>query len=421
MEVVAPQQRGNIAGLTSVRFFAALAVVFYHTLSHWNLPGLDEVWRFSRLGSDGVNLFFVLSGFILFYVYEQSLDNGSFKTRTFLCARLARIYPVYLVGLIVALPGFLVRLFDTGPAHANAMTTLAVPLLVQAWVPDTACGWNCPGWSLSAEVFFYLLFPTIGIFLVRQNRRTIPIFLLAAYALTVAIPVAYLLAGRPTAYSEANSELMVLRFNPLLRLPEFVFGMLVARLTMSGATPFQRSFPRWLVWLVVAGVVVILYASYYLPIRITDTMVQNGLYVPLFALMIVAIAKSETPVFHHKWLVRLGEASYALYIVHMPIWGMFQFSARKGLIADPSGQMPIYLCFLGLTLGSALLINRYIENPYRDAIQAWFRQRRERSLDDVPTGFIAYFRSLRRPAHDRAAVSSRMYVGVGFDGPARRS
>jgi peptidoglycan/LPS O-acetylase OafA/YrhL len=421
MEVVAQSRIRNIAGLTSLRFFGAIAVVFYHTMIHWNIPGLDELWKFSRLGSDGVNLFFVLSGFILFYVYEQSLENGNFKARTFLGARIARIYPVYLVGLVLALPGFIARLLDTGIGHANGMTAIAAPLLVQAWAPGTACGWNCPGWSLSAEIFFYLLFPFIGMHLIRQSRRTILLWLLAAYAMTLAMPIAYLVAGRPIDYSDVNFDLMVLRFNPALRLPEFVFGMIIARLTMSRSLPVQRLFPPRLTWLIIGGVVATLYASYYLPTKITDTVVQNGFYVPLFALLIVAIARCSSPLLDGKWLVRLGEASYALYILHMPFWGMFQFAARKGLIVEANQYLPLYLCYLALTIGSSLLVNRYVENPCREMIQAWFRDPRRPPIRRMAVRFFTWLAYLRWRAFAPAGDLTRMYIGIGFDGGDRRS
>jgi peptidoglycan/LPS O-acetylase OafA/YrhL len=373
-DIVAQPRAQHIAGLTGLRFFAALAVVFFHTLPHWTLPGVNELWQFSRMGSTGVSLFFLLSGFILFHVYEQALKNRQFRTRDFLWARFARIYPVYCFGLALALPGFVTRVVESvhsGTGETQPLAAVAAPLLLQAWHPSVACDWNCPGWSLSAEAFFYPLFPAIGLFAVRQARRSVPFNLLMVYGMMLAAPLAYLAAGLPTDNAGTNPDLMALWFIPVFRLPEFIFGVLVARATLTS----RWQIPRWETYLTMGLVLAVIYGSYHLPPKLIDTLAQNGLYAPLFALLVVAIAKSSPTVLGGASFQRLGEASYALYIIHMPIWGMFSFAARKGVIDDAEKKLPMYLCYIAVVLGGALIVHRYIELPYRDLIRRRVRER----------------------------------------------
>jgi peptidoglycan/LPS O-acetylase OafA/YrhL len=369
---IAPAPAKHIAGLTSLRFFAAMAVVLYHTLGPFQAPVLHQVWRVSRLGSIGVSMFFILSGFILFYTYERALKTRHFNTRNFFTSRFARIYPVYLLGLILALPGFIAGMSgaaETGGEAALVRTALTAPFLLQSWDPATACRWNCPGWSLGAEAFFYVLFPIIGGLAVQLNRRWLPIALCAVYTVIVALPLGYLLAGLPTHGVDMNTnhDLTMLRFDPLVRLPEFVLGVLVGR------TVLERTWemPAWGAGLAAMTVIAALYGSSYLPMNVSETLVQNGLYAPLFAFLIVAIAKGPSGLLAGNLWVRLGAASYALYIIHIPIWGMFRYAARSGVISEPTQDLPLYICYLELVLCGAILIHRFVEIPAREAILRW--------------------------------------------------
>lgn len=366
--------REDIPGLTSLRFFAALAVVLYHTLPPVDLPGWHLVWQTTRSGATGVGLFFVLSGFILFHVYGPDLALGRFSLRTFLSARIARIYPVYLLGLVLSLPGFAAGAwhnFHSGTDYLQA--AIATPLLLQAWIPDAACHWNCPGWSVSVEAFFYLVFPFVGLMVVGISRSRVVPLLVAVYVLMLLAPALFVTAGLSTADARTNlnlnPDLIALRFNPMVRLPEFIIGVLVGRLAMQS----RWRPPFWIVPLSAAAIFAILYWSYDLPRRLSETFVENGLYTPFFALLIAAIARSSRPILAEPIWVRLGAASYALYIIHMPIWGMARFAGRVGAIGNVESNIPLYGCYLAVVLGGSLLVHRYIEQPCRYAIRRRLR------------------------------------------------
>src|SRR5580704_11495728 len=154
----------RLNALTTLRFLAALHVVLFHMRVTGVLPG-GPWWyqNFSSVGYIGVNLFFVLSGFILVYTYA----NTTVSPRRFWQARFARIYPAYALSLLLSAPFFFfaVRYLDIpflawSKQHLVAACVLTLTLL-QSWFPEAALTWNAVCWSLSVEAFFYLAFPLL--------------------------------------------------------------------------------------------------------------------------------------------------------------------------------------------------------------------------------------------------------------------
>jgi len=153
-------------------------------------------------GFIGVDLFFVLSGFILSWNYlsdDRSLPEGggvpedrslSVTRKEFWRARAARILPVYYVSLALSLPVFLLMQFQAGVTPAairSAIVTAATTLtLTQSWVSPFSYLWNNPGWSLSVEVFLYLSFPLVARWLVRKPLKLVLRGAAATYGITIA-------------------------------------------------------------------------------------------------------------------------------------------------------------------------------------------------------------------------------------------
>src|SRR5437762_8695399 len=137
--------RPKLPALTTLRFFAALHVVLFHMHVIGILSG-GPWWyqNFASIGYIGVNLFFVLSGFILVYTYASPALN----VRRFWQARFARIYPAYIVSLLASAPFFFFAVrtlnlpfFAWSKQHLVTACVLTVSLL-QSWVPSAALTWN---------------------------------------------------------------------------------------------------------------------------------------------------------------------------------------------------------------------------------------------------------------------------------------
>ena len=181
--------RTELRGLTGIRAFAAIGVVLFHLVGQY--PGVESdspLIRVFRFGSNGVDLFFILSGFIIAYSYEREFTRFSLSFYLgFLRKRLARIYPAHLFGLLLMLALGLMLTFTGAPfLQANpAADFLSQLLLVSNWNPlhDAHLAWNVPDWSISSEWLAYLLFPLFLLILRPFPWRFLPLLILAPLVL----------------------------------------------------------------------------------------------------------------------------------------------------------------------------------------------------------------------------------------------
>jgi len=180
--------RPRLPALTGLRAIAAFWVLMLHYGDAVTSGWPRALRHLFSSGFIGVDLFFVLSGFILSWNYlsdDRSLPEGRRLTegssltvtpKEFWRARAARILPVYYVSLALALPVFLLMQFQSGitpVAIRSAIVTAATTLtLTQAWVSPFSYLWNNPGWSLSVEVFLYLSFPYVARWLTAEAPQT---------------------------------------------------------------------------------------------------------------------------------------------------------------------------------------------------------------------------------------------------------
>jgi peptidoglycan/LPS O-acetylase OafA/YrhL len=221
----------KLNALTALRFVAAAGVVVYHSEGHFGVPAR---WGGSRLPLGmGVSFFFVLSGFVLAYVYP-ALDDCA-KRRKFWRARFARVWPAHLGALLVLWGLFRhVRNFPMGYG-SWWMAGLNV-LMVHGWVPiqEFYFSYNPVSWSLSTELGFYLLFPL----LIWRWERTWWWKFLAAFAVVAGLVYLCQSGIVPNTTNPWKAQWVgLLVTNPLARLFEFMLGML-------GALVYRKTRPR---------------------------------------------------------------------------------------------------------------------------------------------------------------------------------
>nr|WP_255217570.1 acyltransferase [Myxococcus sp. AM010] len=186
-------------------------------------------------GYAAVGVFFVLSGFVLAWNYLDADGRMATSPRAFWAARVARVYPVYALTFLLSAPTTIAAsVADNGWKVASAKLAVggAVTLaLLQAWVPRLALYWNPPGWSVAVEACFYGLFPRLAKGLPRLNPAWLPVALGGAWVLGLLPPLLYLALSPdgpgPVDVQASGPWLMALKFNPLARLPEFLFGVLL--------------------------------------------------------------------------------------------------------------------------------------------------------------------------------------------------
>jgi peptidoglycan/LPS O-acetylase OafA/YrhL len=366
--------RPALSALTGARWVAALHVVFYHLGQGMLAPAPIWVRNVAAAGHVGVTLFFVLSGFVLAYTY---FERAEWTARAFWWARLARVYPVYVLAFLLSAPHALKTLFASGVSPRSLATASASALmaltLTQAWVPAFALLWNIPAWSLSVEAFFYLLFPWLSAKLTRTPMPSGRLIVLATvtWAAGMVLPIAYLVckpdgAAQPLDAENTGFWINLLKYSPLAHLPEFVVGAITGEIFLRevrrgarGAAPAPVLFT-----VIILGVLAISPSIPY-------PLLHNGLLTPLFAILIYLLARGRSVV---AWflalppIVMLGEASYAVYLLHLQVaWSRRLF----GALAPGVLRVPV-LAFIGhvvpLTL-ACIAIFIWFESP----IRAWLR------------------------------------------------
>ena len=347
--------------LTSLRLFAALMVVFLH------LRGLKVItdgpaWflKIASVGHVGVSFFFVLSGFVLVYTYA----GHDLNRRVFWRARFARIYPAYAFALVFSAPFFLLAL-NTFPffAWASQHFTLACLLvigLLQAWVPLAALSWSMVLWSLSVEAFFYLVFPLALEPLSRRSPRVLLLIAAGCWAISLLVCSLYVWLkpdGDIAIANDYGTWLNVVKFNPLVRLPEFLVGMTTGFLFLKKRHEKQAALPA-----VALGLAAIAFAITFQQ-SIPFVILHTALVGPAFAAVLFGFALEPrwSRMLNAPILVLLGDASYSLYLLHVPILIYFFYGTGRRRFANPAG----ILAFFAIAFIASVLVYRFIEEPMR--------------------------------------------------------
>ncbi|MEU1072709.1 acyltransferase [Streptomyces sp. NPDC005878] len=350
--------------LTGMRFVAAAAVVLCHFSLY--IRGNPDFWR--NLGQVGVSFFFVLSGFVL--TWSARPDSPA---RAIWRARAAKIFPNHL--LVAAAHAGLMLL--TGKAIVSAQI-LPTATLTQSWIPgfNLTTAISPVSWTLSCEVFFYLAFPL----LLTQLRRVPPKYLWWAAAALIAViftlPVVaqhFVPNGKPMSplLPYLDNDAWFVGFFPLARAFEFALGMVLARIVAAG---------KWF-QLGMAPATVLFVLGYWLSMG-------SGLYsfaaatvIPIGMLICagaVADVEGRPSPLRHPYFVRLGEISFALYLVHKPV---IDYGAKLLGIPHFSGmalvdQVVVLAPLFGVALLLAWLLYIGVERPM---MRHWARRRPRRS------------------------------------------
>lgn len=343
-----PGTTRRLDALTGLRFYAALLVFAFHiSLNRFFIgdsPAVEPLQFILKNGGwFGVTFFFILSGFVLMWSARAGDTPGRFIWR-----RIAKIVPNHMVTFFIALA-------IAGLGAATAGEAVANLLLLHAWIPaDTAFfSINHPSWSLSAELFFYHAFPFVLPLVNRIPRRRL---LLIGAGLIGLITIAPLAAGilpqgevfganhlQSPLYGASIPQIWAVYALPPVRFLEFALGMLAAR--------------------AVTGYVV----SLFLPIAWQ----MDAAYVLPVLVLVTAAAQDKTPpgIFASRTAVRLGELSFAFYMVH----DIVLTAARTVLGPDPLQPLAAtgaVLATFAISLAAAYLMWRLVEVPANNALRS---------------------------------------------------
>ncbi|MDA9527636.1 acyltransferase family protein [Bradyrhizobium sp. CCBAU 25338] len=328
------------------RFIAALGVFIFHLK---NIDkGISPAWN----GSYGlfVDMFFILSGFVISYSYPAT-STGLRSYVRFLVRRIARIYPLHLLTLLIFAVLALVGI--SGPtSRASWLDFLHNLLLVQAWGVTDHLSFNSPAWSISAELFCYVLFP---LFMLLAGRVS-PLMLAIIVALCYGI-LAH--AHLPIWQERSQMYGATFDFGMLRALPSFLNGILLTVLFRL-SSDYRRKPVAFAGIALFAGSVLIL-----------NLYAKPDLAIILFSLAILVTATGESAFARFPgsdWLGRLGNTSYAIYMVHEVLLILLFKPAWHYFGLQPS-MFPVFalVCCIILTVVADVTYH-YVENPARKLI-----------------------------------------------------
>jgi peptidoglycan/LPS O-acetylase OafA/YrhL len=353
-----------LKALTGLRCFAAVNVVLFHFSNPQWFGLLAPV---VNAGFISVSYFILLSGFVLGYNYNARARSGELNRIRFWKARFTRIYPIYFLSLVLSIG----QIGSEYQAHTHAMFwtgMVLTPLLLQGWIPAIASFLNTPAWTMSAEAFYYTIFPWVARW--KRPERIAPhlVKMAGIWALGLVPGTLYMVFNpdgikHPDRWSY-GPWLWAVKYTPYSHLASFVFGVMLANLDQM----VERARPLRL-WLGIIGFGGI-YGLLCLGPLVPYAIIHDGLLMPLFGCLILGLA-GENPLAHVlgiRPLVFVGEASYCLYLLHFNLWNLIHDShVLNGLGLSRFDPWISYVLLIGL----AIFALHFIEKPAQRKLRQW--------------------------------------------------
>lgn len=351
----------NLKIVTFPRFIAGLGAVCWHFILNTNfiekVEPFQSFWlaqAFIHCAPIGMGYFYALSGFVLAAIYyKPGITTLDYKH--FFLMRLARIYPIFLLSLVAYLA-------LTWPASREQPLAIALnTLLLQSWVSPYPLSLNYPAWTLSVELFFYLLFPFLVISFDRFSTRKLFVFTGVIWLISNLLQLYYTITLRPPEGSIAHD---VLIYFPPLNLNGFLIGMLGGICLVRHGAPVSgsKALNIALALLCVAA-----------PIALTLTLgreVNVGGTAPFIVLMMYILVTTRTRLW--DWMSQprfeaLGHISYAMCILQVPLFIAFMKVVTYRFRMTPG---ELFYSYFALLMVVSYIVYYLYEAPIRD----WVRQ-----------------------------------------------
>lgn len=354
--MTAPTPVTMLPTLTGLRGIAALAVLFYHIRGAMTgfLP--EQGITILAQGYLAVDLFFVLSGFVLWWNYGALFAEQGFRAAPhFIVRRFARIFPLH-VAILSAMALFAVALIISGRdpgAHYSFAALPAHYLLIQNWGGGDTLAWNDPAWSISTEWAAYLLLAVAGGWLARLRIGAWS-FPLLALAMAVAIGWWFAATGRTSIGSDIPAT-------GLLRcLVEFGLGILLCQWWTEQR---QRRHGTAIIYATALGLTG---AGALLLIGVQWQPAAVPLIMAAIVIAALQASTAKRPLLSGRVAQWLGDISYAVYLSHFFLWILYKLF----FVDDPANVAPTgIVAFVLLTLAVSHLLHIALEVPGRRIAQ----------------------------------------------------
>jgi peptidoglycan/LPS O-acetylase OafA/YrhL len=354
------EPRADLPALTGIRGLAAWFVVLYHirvgAVSY--LP--TEASFVLSKGYLAVDLFFMLSGFVLWLNYSDRLRrDGLQAVPKYLARRVARIWPLHLfiLALTVAYALLVAAKGELNSAHYPWDELPLHLLLIHNWGFTNGLAWNDPSWSISGEAAAYLLFPIVVLAI--DWKRLSPAWAIAALLL-LALTLSTVMGWNGAAILDRD----IPRFGLLRALTEFTMGTILCALWQRWRS--RPSLPAALAGAFMAVALLLGVAA-----GAPETLV-----VPLFlaGLLLALALTADRPgnPLAARPIHYLGEISYSTYLVHFLLYIVFKIL----FVEDPANVPPALVgFFLLMTFLASVALYHGVERPAQRALNRLFDRR----------------------------------------------
>lgn len=347
-----------IKPLTSLRFFFAFCVFLSHLSFLINYQKYKNLFEnFFSEGFLGVSFFFILSGFILALNYREKFKDKTITLKKFYTARFARIYPLFFVTTLLSIP----------LKFSTIKILLLNIFLLQSYIPDKKYffSYNSPSWSISDEMFFYLVFPLL-IIISYKSKTFFKVLLALAFVLVVIL--------LNNLLPEENKNYWTY-ISPLVRVFDFILGILLFELCLyikKSNKSFSQNF--YSIFEIVAFGILVIYflCKDYFPISYRYSIYY---WLPMCLIILVSaktfFSKAKETIIQKvlswKWFVYLGEISFSFYLLHyLVIIYLSKYNGFMGIKLE--GFSLAFMMFI-ITLITSIFAFEKIEKPFNRKIK----------------------------------------------------
>jgi len=348
--------------LTFTRFIAILTVLFFHGGGGVYLQALAAVFPFRAIltsAETSVTYLYALSGFVMSLAYYRPREK--FSISSYWTARFVRLYPLYIISFLMICYYYLDSVYRIKPQKI-----LTNVFALQAWWPPYAQSFNYPSWSITVEFFFYAVFPFFAWWAYRQSTKKLIWVSLIIWTVSQTLHNALWIGYFP------ERENFLVYFPPF-HLSSFILGA-VGGIWFLREGRERETNPNVALLVFVGGVIL---TSVYVVILNSwsvnaphGVQLMTGLLAPILTVVIAALAVDKTSFsafLNHPALIALGEMSYALYILHIPVKWIYERALENSSLVN---YRTIFdYTYLPLMIAVGALAHFYIDPPLRNGLK----------------------------------------------------
>lgn len=317
--------------LDFLRGLAVLLVLITHLHSFFDYP-IVNLW--GGLGARGVQLFYIVSGYTIYLIYQSNIKTINDATG-FLIKRFFRIAPLYFILLPVYF--FTFYTLENGFSLSGWLNLVTHYLFINGFFPEYLNSIMHVEWSIFVECIFYLIFAILSIFKRLANMKIL--FLFFGVCSLISYLIGYFF------YSDTQEIRFYIYLTPYFQMYNFILGMYLAKMIL------ENNLPKFLMKKSTLNLSIFIFLL--MPFHIGSTTIGTYLSSLLFVVLLSYLATQERE--FPKLFLRIGTLSYSIYLVHFLLILLVKHFGVTGIVAT-------CIVLIG-TLLTSMLTYKYIEIP----------------------------------------------------------